>query len=169
MAREETQSGPSAAAQSLITKTTEQYASFYVGKFLFGVDVMKVQEIIRFQEMTKVPLASEVIEGLINLRGQILTAICMRRRLGLHPRGENELPMNVVVHTSDGAVSLLVDKIGDVLEVQTAQFEPTPVTVDPAVKGLIKGVFKLDDSLLLVLDAEKVIDLSGEMLNEQDE
>src|SRR5258707_7171057 len=82
-----------------------------------GLDVLKVQEIIRYQEMTSVPLAPPVVRGLINLRGQIVTAIDLRRRLELRDRPNDELPVNVVVQTDDGAVSLLVDEIGDVLEV----------------------------------------------------
>jgi purine-binding chemotaxis protein CheW len=88
-----------------------------VADLFFGVDVLRVQEVLRFQQMTRVPQAPEVIEGLINLRGQIVTAIDMRRRLRLPPRAGDQTPMNMVVRTEDGAVSLLVDEIGDVLDV----------------------------------------------------
>src|ERR1700746_2142964 len=91
--------------------------TFILDGLYFGVDVLKVQEIIRYQEMTRVPLAPPVVRGLINLRGQIVTAIDLRRRLELTDRPADQLPINVVVHTDDGAVSLLVDEIGDVLEV----------------------------------------------------
>ena len=86
----------------------------------FGVDVLRVQEVLRFQPMTRVPQAPDVIEGLINLRGQIVTAIDMRRRLKLAARRGDQAPMNMVVRTEDGAVSLLVDEIGDVLDVDSA-------------------------------------------------
>ena len=132
-----------------------QFATFYIDKMLFGIDVHRVQEIIRYQEMTKVPLAPETIRGLINLRGQIITAVDLRTRLGL-PEGKN-LPMNVVVHADDGIVSLLVDKIGDVLEVNETQFEKTPETLMGTVKELIGGVYKLQGQLLLVLDQEKAV------------
>src|SRR3954464_4816791 len=99
-----------------------QYCTFYLDGHYFGLDVLKVQEIIRYQEMTRVPLAPPVVRGLINLRGQIVTAIDLRRRLELAERPADHLPVNVVVHTEDGAVSLLVDEIGDVLEVPEAAF-----------------------------------------------
>ena len=90
-----------------------QYCTFYADGHYFGLDVLKVQEVIRYQEMTRVPLAPPVVRGLINLRGQIVTAIDLRRRLELTDRPADQLPVNVVVQTDDGAVSLLVDEIGD--------------------------------------------------------
>jgi purine-binding chemotaxis protein CheW len=124
------------------------------------VDVLNVQEVLRFQPMTPVPQAPGVIEGLINLRGQIVTAVDMRRRLQLPPRDEEKSPMNIVVRTSDGAVSLLVDEIGDVLDMDVATYERTPENLEPAARELIRGVYKLKDRLLLVLDAERTVDLA---------
>ena len=92
-----------------LAQTSGQFSTFFVADLFFGVDVLRVQEVLRFQQMTRVPQAPEVIEGLINLRGQIVTAIDMRRRLRLPPRGGDQTPMNIVVRTEDGAVSLLVD------------------------------------------------------------
>jgi purine-binding chemotaxis protein CheW len=109
--------------------------------------------------MTRVPQAPEVIEGLINLRGQIVTAIDMRRRLLLPPRASDQTPINVVVRTEDGAVSLLVDEIGDVLDVDDATYERPPENLDPAAVELIRGVYKLQDRLLLVLDTDRTVDL----------
>jgi purine-binding chemotaxis protein CheW len=110
--------------------------------------------------MTQVPLAPAVIEGLINLRGQIVTAVDMRGRLKLRPRAAGQTPMNTVVRTKEGAaVSLLVDEIGDVVEVDSETFEPVPDNVDPAARDLLQGVYKLKDRLLLVLDTEKTIDI----------
>src|SRR5258708_6064811 len=105
--------------------------------------------------MTKVPLAPDVVSGLINLRGQIVTAIDLRRRLGLKPAPPEILAMNVVVRSEDGAVSLLVDEIGDVLEVEETTFEPPPETLRGPVRGMILGVHKLNDRLMHVLDIEK--------------
>ncbi|MCB0332251.1 MAG: chemotaxis protein CheW [Bdellovibrionales bacterium] len=139
--------------------THAQFATFLVGDLLFGVDVMQVQEIIRYQEMTPVPQSSPMIEGLINLRGQIITAICMRRRLGLPERDANHLPMNVVVRHEDEVISLLVDEIGDVLEVSSSQFEQTPDTIEERSRDLVEGVYKLDGKLLLVLDCARAIDV----------
>ncbi len=138
-----------------------QFATFFVGDLFFGVDVLRVQEVLRFQQMTRVPLAPEVIEGLINLRGQIVTAIDMRRRLGLPPRLGGHNPMNMVVRTDDGPVSLLVDEIGDVLDVDAAAFERPPENLEPAARELIRGVYKLKDRLLLVLDTERTVELAA--------
>ena len=94
-----------------------QYCTFYVAGQCFGLEVLKVQEIIRYQEMTRVPLAPRVVRGLINMRGQIVTALDLRRLLEMPDRPSDHLPVNVVVHTDDGPVSLLVDEIGDVFQV----------------------------------------------------
>ncbi|MBZ5575792.1 MAG: chemotaxis protein CheW [Acidobacteriia bacterium] len=142
-------------------QTSRQFATFFVEGLFFGIDVLQVQEVLRYQEMTRVPLAQEVIEGLINLRGQIVTAVDMRRRLKLPPRADGRMPMNTVVRTEEGAVSLLVDEIGDVVEVDADLFESPPDNVDPAARELLQGVYKLKDRLLLILDTERTIDLAA--------
>jgi purine-binding chemotaxis protein CheW len=136
---------------------SRQYSTFSVGNFFFGIEVLEVQEVLRYLEMTKVPLSPGVIEGLINLRGQIVTAVDMRSRLGLPKRTEGELPMNMVVRSDDGAVSLLVDEIGDVLEVHADSYEPTPDSLPAEQRELIRGIYKLDKRLLLVLHTERVL------------
>ena len=112
--------------------------------------------------MTRVPLAPPVVKGLINLRGQIVTALDMRRRLDLHERATADLPMNVVIRHDDGAVSLLVDEIGDVLEVEQEVFEPPPETLDSKSRELIRGVYKLNDRLMHVLDTDATVGVTGE-------
>jgi purine-binding chemotaxis protein CheW len=104
----------------------QQFCTFFLDSLFLGVEVQRVQEVLRQQAMTQVPLAPPVVRGLINLRGQIVTAIDLRRRLDLRERGADEVAMNVVVRTDDGAVSLLVDDIGDVLNVPMDTFEPRP-------------------------------------------
>jgi purine-binding chemotaxis protein CheW len=141
--------------------TSGQFSTFFVADLFFGVDVLRVQEVLRFQAMTPVPQAPEVIEGLINLRGQIVTAIDMRRRLQLPARPSGQAPMNIVVRTSDGAVSLLVDEIGDVMHVEASTYERPPANLAPAAKEIIRGVYKLKDRLLLVLDEERTADLTS--------
>ena len=138
-----------------------QVATFVLDQLYFGVEVLKVQEVIRYQELTRIPLAPPVVEGLINLRGQIVTAIDLRRRLGLADRREDALPMNVVVRTGDGVVSLLVDEIGDVVEVSEAQFEQAPDTLAGPTRDLVRGVYKLKDRLLLLLDEERAAVVDG--------
>jgi purine-binding chemotaxis protein CheW len=136
---------------------TLQCCTFFLDEMYFGVEVRQVQEVIRYQEMTRVPLAPPGVQGLINLRGQIVTAIDLRQRLQLGPRAGDQLPMNVVVRTDDGPVSLLVDEIGDVVEVDEASFERPCETIDDGARALISGVYKLKDRLLLVLDTEKAV------------
>jgi purine-binding chemotaxis protein CheW len=138
-----------------------QYCTFYLDGHYFGLDVLKVQEIIRYQEMTRVPLAPPVIRGLINLRGQIVTAIDLRRRLELSERRDEAQPVNVVVRTDDGAISLLVDEIGDVLEVQEESFERPPETLQGTARELICGAYKLKDRLLLILDVDCAVNLNA--------
>ena len=138
----------------------KQFCTFYLKELFFGIEVLRVQEVIRYQEMTHVPLAPVMIEGLINLRGQIVTAVDLRRRLELPPRTNGELPMNVVVRTDDGAVSLLVDEIGDVLEITDDAFERPPETLTGVARELIQGVYKLKDRLLLILDTDRTVSVS---------
>jgi len=140
---------------------TQQFCTFFLRDQFFGVPVQQVQEVIKYQEMTRVPLVPPVIRGLINLRGQIVMAIDLRRRLGMEDRPESELPMNVVVRTKDGAVSFLVDEIGDVLEAEEQNFERPPETLQGQSRDLLRGVYKLQDRLMLVLDTERAV-ASGE-------
>lgn len=141
---------------------SHQYCTFYLGDQCFGLDVLKVQEIVRYQPLTMVPLAHPMVRGLINLRGQIVTAIDLRVRLALPPRLESDEPVNVVLQTDDGAVSLMVDEIGDVLEVAEEHFERPPETLRGAAWDLIQGAYKLTDRLLVVLDPELVVSLPAE-------
>ena len=141
---------------------SRQYCTFLVDGLFFGVDVTTVQEVIRPQRMTRVPLAPPVVEGLINLRGQIVSAIDLRRRLELPERPRDALPMNIVVRTDDGAVSLLVDEIGDVVEVDPGAFERPPETLRGVARRLIPGAYKLADRLLLVLDTERAVDITAD-------
>ena len=138
-----------------------QLCTFYLDDLYFGVEVQKVQEVIRYQEMTRIPLAPPVVRGLINLRGQIVTAIDMRRRLDLPELPEGRLPMNVVIRTENGPLSLLVDEIGDVLEVNGDEFEQPPETLRGVVRELIRGTYKLRNRLLLNLDCERTINLTA--------
>ena len=132
-----------------------QFCTFQVDGLLLGVEVGHVQEVMRLQRLTEVPLAPEVVGGLIHQRGQILTAIDLRRRLALPSRAGKTAAMNVVVRTKAGTVSLMVDEIGDVIEVEEENFEPVPDTLRGEARDLVKGAFKLEDRLLIVLDAER--------------
>ncbi|MHB1297458.1 MAG: chemotaxis protein CheW [Gemmatimonadaceae bacterium] len=137
---------------------SHQYSTFLVCGHLFGVDVTRVQEVIRPMAMTCVPSAPVVVRGLINLRGQIVTALDLRVRLGLGAHADDAMPMNVVVRADDGVVALLVDEIGDVLSADPAAWEHAPSTLPPSVRDLIPGAYKLDGRLLLQLDVDRVLD-----------
>ncbi|MBW3085435.1 Chemotaxis protein CheW [Austwickia sp. TVS 96-490-7B] len=138
-----------------------QYCTFRLGGHLFGVPVETVQEVLRQQDLTRVPLAPTAVSGLINLRGQIVITVDLRSRMGLPPRESNDAATNVVVRTADGATSLLVDEIGDVLEPDLDRFESPPETVPSRVRDLVMAVCKLDRDLMLVLDTDKAVALEA--------
>ncbi len=125
------------------------FITFVVDGQLFGVPATEVMELTRFHGLTRVPLAPPAVAGLINLRGQVVTAVDMRRRLELRPRPEGQQPMNVVLRREDVLVSLLVDQVGEVIALDDSTFEPVPDT--------LRGIHKLPCRLLLLLDLSKVI------------
>ena len=136
-----------------------QFCTFFLDGLRFGVDVQKVQEVVPYQEMTRVPLAPDTVRGLLNLRGQIVTGIDLRKRLDLGERPSGDLPMNVVLRGEDSPVSFLVDTIGEVIEVAADAWERPPETLHGRVRELIQGVCPLQDELLLILDTAKTLDL----------
>lgn len=137
--------------------TTRLYATFHVDNTFFGVDATDVQEVLRAQPMTRVPLSSREIEGLINLRGQVVVAIDLRERLGYGRPPEGTEPLNVVVRTEHGPVSLIVDDIDDVLEADDDQLETPPATLHGPTRDLVTAVHKLDDQLLLIVDVKRTV------------
>lgn len=140
-----------------------QYATFFVGEMCFGVDVLKVQEVLRQHDVTRVPLAPRVIEGLINLRGQIVTAIDMRRLLKLAARENDVQPMNIVIHSDEGAVSLLVDEIGDVIEASESCCQPPPANMPASLRGFVDRVYTLEGRLLLVLNTDVTLRIESSL------
>lgn len=133
---------------------SEQLTTFYIGKELFGLEVMKVQEVTGNLDIVSVPLAPNFVLGLVNLRGQIATAIGLRELFSKSINNKNENEMSVVCKTESNLVSLVVDSIGDVVEVDRVRFEKTPDTVPANLKKFIKGIYKMDGVLLSVLDIE---------------
>jgi purine-binding chemotaxis protein CheW len=139
-----------------------QYCTFWIDDLFFGVDVDDVQEVLRHQPMTPVPRASEGVQGLINLRGQIVTSLNLRERLRLAGQPADEQSVSVVVRTLDGgAVSLVVDRVGDVVEPDPGSLESPPETLDPRVRALVDRVCKLDGELMLMLDTELAVAVGG--------
>ncbi|WP_168582426.1 chemotaxis protein CheW [Gephyromycinifex aptenodytis] len=139
-----------------------QYCTFKLGGHLFGVPVGTVQEVLREQTLTEVPLAPAVVSGLINLRGQIVITLDLREQMGLPRRADSAEATNVVVRTgADTVTSLLVDEIGDVLEPDLDLFEDPPDTVPARVRDLVVAVCKLERQLMLVLDTEKAVEIGA--------
>jgi len=139
----------------------EQYCTFYLDELFMGIEVEKVQEVLRFPEMTPVPLAPDAVCGLINLRGQIVTAVDLRRRINLSPRENEKEAMNIILRSEGGTLSFLVDQVGDVIEVDQSDFEEPPENLKGASRKLIRGAYKLKERLMLVLDTENTLDFSG--------
>lgn len=141
-----------------MAKSVNQFSTFFVGDRMYGIDVARVQEVTQSMPVTKVPLSPPFIHGLINLRGQIATAIGLNDlfELNLTPGSEY---MNVVCSDNGVMVSLLVDEIGDVIEVSNEAFEETPATVHPGVSKFMIGVYKTPQNLLSVLNIDKIINL----------
>lgn len=135
----------------------QQFCTFHLENLFIGIDVTRVQEVIRPQRMTPVPLSSKIIRGLINLRGQIVTAIDLRNRMALSGESNDATAMNVIVRTEGGVASLLVDRIGDVIDVDPESFEAPPESLRGEARALVSGVYKLKGKLLLSIDTEKVL------------
>ncbi|MDP9798081.1 purine-binding chemotaxis protein CheW [Catenuloplanes nepalensis] len=137
---------------------TRQYATFEVAGQLFGVEVHTVQEVLSYNEYTMVPLAPSAVGGLFNLRGQVIAAVDLRVQLGL-PRQSLDGPvMNVILRGDEEPVSLLVDKIGEVVDLDEATFEPPPDTLNGPTRELVVGTFKLEGRLMLALNVAQAVD-----------
>ena len=161
-------------------RRTQQLCTFRLAGLYFGVPANTVQEMIRTSSHTRVPLVSPVIHGLVNLRGEIVTTIDLRHRLGFPPadRGQHIddddntagsdssdsgpiVATNVVIRTGDTAVSLVVDAIGDVITVDNASFEAVPTTLNEQCRAVVDGIYQLDDELLLTIDLDRLLDVDA--------
>ena len=134
---------------------SRQFATFTVAGARYGIDVLRVQETLRAQTRTTVPLAPPGITGLVNLRGQVVMLLDLRARLGLEPLASDAEPMMIVVQVGGEPISLLVDEIGDVVDAEDEQFEMPPDTLPTALRGVILGAYKLEHDLLLALDIDR--------------
>jgi purine-binding chemotaxis protein CheW len=135
---------------------SRQLATFTLAGAHYGIDMLRVQEALRGQTRTTVPLAGPSIAGLINLRGQVVLTIDLRTRLGFEPLAADLEPMMVVVQVGGERISLLVDDIGDVVDVEGRQLEAPPATLPTVLREVIHGVYLLEGSLLLALDIDRV-------------
>ncbi|MGD0810661.1 MAG: chemotaxis protein CheW [Acidimicrobiales bacterium] len=144
-------SGPNAASEQ------NSYCTFRLGELWIGIDVRRVQEVLRHDRMTVVPLAPPGVRGLINLRGQIVTALDLRSRLGLPTA--TDLAASVVVRVGEETFSLLMDEVGEVVRPPAEDYEPVPAGVPKRVREVVLGTFKLSDKLLLLLDLDRAVKL----------
>jgi purine-binding chemotaxis protein CheW len=148
-------------AMSDDTRHTE-YVTFSTAGQMFGLPIERVQEVFRPARITRVPLAEAKIAGVLNLRGRIVTAIDMRSRLDLHSRGEGDAPMAIGIECGSESFGLLVDSLGEVLNLPVDGCEPNPVNLDRRLAGVCAGVYRLDGQLLVVLDVDRILDLGVE-------
>jgi purine-binding chemotaxis protein CheW len=141
---------------------SRQFATFEVADQLFGVEVDTVQEVLSYNEYTPVPLAPPAVGGLFNLRGQVIAAVDLRVQLGLARKALQGPVMNVILRGDGEPVSLLVDKIGEVVDLEDDTFEPPPDTLHGPSRHLISGAFKLDGRLMLALDTARATNTTAE-------
>lgn len=146
----------STASESAQKTSARQYSTFTIDGRLYGIDVMKVQEVTKPLQVTLMQTAPPYIKGLINLRGQIATAIGLRELFGIKDGGTPE-KMTVVCKIEDVLLSLLVDNIGDVIEVQDKNFEPAPQTIPMNIRSFMQGVYKTDDAILSILSLDAIL------------
>ncbi len=144
--------------ENLVVSNLDQYVSFWLGDQLLGVPVTQVQEVLNAQSIARTPKARSEIAGLVNLRGQIVTAVNLRKRMGLTDFENDEECMNVVFHFKGESYSLLVDEVGDVIDVPSETLEPVPQTLDDCWKKVTMGVFQLEERLLIILNVEAILD-----------
>ena len=128
-----------------------------IGGQMFGIPVLQVQDVLRQQKVTKVPLAPPEVAGALNLRGRIVTAINVRRRLGMPDLDPSVKTMSVVVEHEGELYSLIIDEVGDVLSLLNSDFEPVPATMDPIWREIATGIFRLEDRLMVVADVSQLL------------
>ena len=148
--------------ESVLSGETSQLCGFKIMDGQYAIPVLEVQEVVKPQKVTPVPLGPAYVDGLINLRGQIVTAINLRVMFGL-PRNENAESsyMNIIVRSGDGLYALVVDEIMDVMDISNTTFEETPDMIDDKLKDYIRGVFKLEKKLLTLLNLDKILDIKA--------
>jgi purine-binding chemotaxis protein CheW len=134
-----------------------QFATFYVGHMLLGVDIRVVQEINRQSEITQVPHAPEYVRGVINLRGEVATVVDLRTILGLPKSSSSQQTRNLIVHHQGEAIGLLVDRISDILTLREDEISPPPTNVDGVDGRLMSGVCTLDTDIVVLLDIDEVL------------
>jgi purine-binding chemotaxis protein CheW len=151
------------AAQNSEGNITE-YVTAMIGGQLFGLPISRVQDVFIPERMTRVPLSSGCVAGVLNLRGRIVTAIDMRSRLGLPTSETGRPPMAVGVDLRGESYGLLIDNVGEVLKLADDSREVNPVNLDPRMAKMACGIHRLDGALMVVLDVDRVLEIGPDML-----
>ena len=150
------------------TENTQQNMTVYVTAMidgqLFGLPIVRVQDVFIPERLTRVPLAPPEIAGVLNLRGRIVTLIDLRRRFGLGERKEGEDVMAIGVESRGESYGLLIDRVGEVVELDGVAREPNPVNLDQRLAQMSSGIHRLDDQLLIVVDVDRVLDISSKAI-----
>ena len=136
------------------------FVTMSIGNQLFGIPVLQVQDVLGPQRLTRIPLAPAEVAGSLNLRGRIVTAIDVRTRLGLPQRADDVKGMSVVVDLGGELYSLLIDQVGEVLSLPKQDFESNPPTLDPSWRDVSKGIYRLKDQLMVVIDVSQLLSFS---------
>ena len=145
-------------AQTEIHSNTVELATFYVGEALCGMDILKVQEINKLIEMTRVPQAPEYVLGILNLRGEIVTIVDLGKKLRLKSTEMSDKTRNIIVNSNGEHIGLMVERISDVIQAEWANVEAPPANIGGVQGKYFTGVFKTEDRLIGILDVEKVLE-----------
>ena len=137
---------------------SKEFLTIIIAGQRFGIPILQVQDVLGEQKIAKIPLTPPEVAGSLNLRGRIVTAIDMRRRLGMEPQSDDKSSeMGVVVEHDNELYSLIIDQVGDVMRLKNKNFETTPATLDPLWKEIASGIYRLEDELLVILDVPKFL------------
>jgi purine-binding chemotaxis protein CheW len=145
------------------TAKLTEYVTFTTAGQLFGLPIERVQDVFKPVRMTRVPMAGPEIAGVLNLRGRIVTAINLGKRLDLASQVDAAAAMAIGIESGSESFGLLVDAIGEVLKLSDSDREPIPINLERKLARVAAGVFRLDGQLLVVLDVDRVLDLGAEL------
>jgi purine-binding chemotaxis protein CheW len=146
-------------ADAFNSESAIDFVTMKVADQLFGIPVLLVRDVLGIQSLTRIPLASPEIAGVLNLRGRVITAIDLRCRLGMEPLEGDEHPMSIVVENAGELYSLVVDSVGEVIPLSKDTYKDTPATVNPRWRSFCKGVYGLRGELLIALDIDELLDI----------
>jgi purine-binding chemotaxis protein CheW len=140
-------------------RSQKEYVTAMIGGQLFGLPILRVQDVFMPERLTRVPLAPPEIAGVLNLRGRIVTLIDMRCRLGLDKRADDDPSMAIGVESRGESYGLLIDSVGEVLKLDDESREPNPINLEPRLARVSAGIHRLEGQLLMVVDVDRVLDI----------